>query len=44
MGPWVIVQNGVYRYAVVDREDDGLLVQSVIQEYLATSVYWSCEA
>ena len=44
MGPWVIVQNGVYRYAVVDREDDGLLVQSVIQEYLATSVYWSCDA
>ena len=44
IGPWVIVQNGVYRYAVVDREDDGLLVQSVIQEYLATSVYWSCEA
>ena len=44
MGPWVIVKNGVYRYAVVDREDDGLLVQSVIQEYLATSVYWSCDA
>ena len=43
MGPWVIVQNGVYRYAVVDRGDDSLLVQSVIQEYLATSVYWSCD-
>ena len=41
IGPWVIVQDGVYRYAVVDRGDDGLLVQSVIQEYLATSVYWS---
>ena len=44
MGPWVTVQDGVYRYTVVDRGDDGLLVQSVIQEYLATSVYWSCDA
>ena len=44
IGPWVIVQDGVYRYAVVDRGGDSLLVQSVIQEYLATSVYWSCDA
>ena len=44
IGPWVIVQDSVYRYAVVDRDNDSLLVQSVIQEYLATSVYWSCDA
>ena len=43
VGPWIIVQDGVYRYAVMHRTDGGLLVQSVIQEYLATSVYWSGE-
>ena len=40
LGSWVIVQDGVYRYAVVD-EGGGLLVRSVIEEYLATEVYWS---
>ena len=39
-GPWVIVQNGVYRYAVVDKGED-LLVRSVLREYLGTEVYWS---
>ena len=39
-GPWVIVQEGVYRYAVMD-QGDGLLVRSIIREYLATEVYWS---
>jgi hypothetical protein len=38
-GPWVIVQNGVYRYALV--QDGGILVRSVLYEYLATEVYWS---
>jgi hypothetical protein len=38
-GPWVIVQDSVYRYAVA--QDDGILVSSVIHEYLATEVYWS---
>ena len=43
-GRWIVVQDGVYRYAVVERGDDDLLVQSVIQDYLATSVHWSCDA
>lgn len=40
MGPWVIVQEGVYRFLASDN-GDGLLVWSVIEEYLATEVYWS---
>ena len=40
IGPWIIVQDGAYRYSVVDHGDEGILVQSVIQEYLATGVYW----
>ena len=36
---WVIVQDDVYRYAVA--QEDGLLVRSVIRNYLATEVYWS---
>ena len=43
IGPWTIVQEGVYRYSVVDHGDDGLLVQSVIQDYLATGVFWQCD-
>ena len=39
-GSWIIVQDGVYRHAVVDT-GDGLLVRSVIREYLATEVYWT---
>ena len=39
-GSWVIVQSGVYRYSAAD-EGHGLLVRSVIHEYLATEVYWS---
>jgi hypothetical protein len=35
---WVVVQDGIYRYAVI--QQDGLLVRSVIFEYLATEVYW----
>jgi hypothetical protein len=35
---WVIVQEGVYRYAVV--QQGGILVRSVLREYLATEVYW----
>lgn len=38
-GSWVIVQSGVYRYAAVDR-GVGVSVRSVINEYLATEVYW----
>ena len=37
---WVEVQEGVYRYAVV-QGPDGLLVRTVIREYLATEVHWS---
>ena len=39
-GSWVIVQDGVYRHAAVDT-GEALLVRSVIQEYLATEVYWN---
>ncbi len=35
---WVIVQDGVYRYQVM--QDGGVLVRSVLMEYLATEVYW----
>ena len=35
----VEVQEGVYRYAVAQGHD-GLLVRTVIREYLATEVYW----
>lgn len=35
---WVIVQEGVYRYAVM--HGDGVCVRSVIHEYLATEVFW----
>ena len=38
-GSWMIVQNDVYRYAIADM-GDGMLVRSVIQEYLATEAYW----
>jgi hypothetical protein len=37
-GPWVIVQQGVYRYSL--SQCGGLLVRSVLSEYLATEVYW----
>ena len=40
LGPWVIVQEDVYRFLASDN-GDGLLVQSVIGEYLATEVRWS---
>lgn len=33
-GGWVIVPPGIYRYAVV--RDGGIVVKSVIREYLAT--------
>lgn len=35
---WVIVQDGVYRYGVA--QSGGILVRSVLFEYLATEVYW----
>lgn len=37
-GPWVIVQEGVYRYAV--SQCGGIVVRSVLSEYLATEVFW----
>jgi hypothetical protein len=37
-GPWVIVQEGVYRYSV--EQFGGLRVRSVLSEYLATDVQW----
>jgi hypothetical protein len=38
-GPWVIVQDGTYRYLVAQRS--GIVVRSVLYEYLATEVQWS---
>ncbi len=38
-GPWVVVQEGVYRYGVVPC-GGGTLVRTVISEYLATEVLW----
>ena len=35
---WHVVQDGIYRYAVV--QSSGVLVRSVLWEYLATEVYW----
>lgn len=35
---WVIVQDGIYRYAVVQQAD--MVVRSVLAEYLATEVRW----
>jgi hypothetical protein len=39
-GAWVVVQNGSYRFAVT-QAGGGLLVRSIIYEYLATEVRWS---
>jgi hypothetical protein len=41
-GPWVAVQEGVYRYAAA-QVGAIMLVRSVIFEYLATEVYWDLE-
>jgi len=38
-GGWVVVEPGVYRYAL-SLIDDELVVRSVIYEYLATEVTW----
>lgn len=35
---WVVVQEGVYRYAVF--QDDGIVVRTILHEYLATEVLW----
>lgn len=37
-GGWVVVQEGIYRYAV--QQTGGLRVRSVLSEYLATEVQW----
>ena len=39
VGPWIIVQDNSYRFWVED-VGEGVLVRSVIHEYLATEVYW----
>ena len=39
---WVTVQEGVYRYMVVQLFG-GTVVRSVIREYMATEVLWSDE-
>jgi hypothetical protein len=35
---WIVVQDGVYRYAVI--QSDGLLVKMVLWDYLAAEVHW----
>lgn len=37
-GPWIVVQDGVYRYTV--GQSGGLMVRTVLNEYLATEVSW----
>ena len=37
-GGWVFVQDGVYRFRV--EQSGGILIRSVLFEYLATEVYW----
>ena len=39
LGEWVIVQDGVYRYSVV--QQGVMLVRTVLFEYLATETYWT---
>jgi hypothetical protein len=39
VGPWVIVQDSIYRYSV--EQNQGIRVRSVLWEYLATEVRWS---
>ena len=41
-GGWILVQDQNYRFRV-DAVGEGVSVQSVIHEYLATEVYWSDE-
>ena len=38
-GPWVVVQDGIYRYGVTQATGE-ILVRAVISEYLATEVRW----
>ena len=38
-GPWIIVQDLIYRYSV-SQVAGGLLVRSVLNEYLGTEVFW----
>jgi hypothetical protein len=38
-GSWIVVQDGVCRYSVTPA-DAGVLVRSVLWEYLATEVWW----
>jgi hypothetical protein len=40
-GPWIIVQDDVYRYLV--DYSDGVLIRTVIWNYLATEVFWKQE-
>jgi hypothetical protein len=36
---WVIVQEGVYRYAV--RQGGGIIVRIVLREYLGAEILWA---
>jgi hypothetical protein len=41
-GSWVVVQEGVYRYGVTQC-NGGILVRTVIMDYLGTQVFWGEE-
>lgn len=38
VGGWIVIQPGVYRYAVL--QDGGIVVRAVIRDYLATETRW----
>ena len=38
-GGWIVVQDGIYRYSVT--QSGGIIVRSIIHEYLATEVVWN---
>ena len=39
---WIEVQEGVYRYAVI-QDSTELVVRSLIRDYLATDVVWELD-
>ncbi len=38
VGGWIVIQPGIYRYAVL--QDDGIVVRSVIRDQIATETRW----
>jgi hypothetical protein len=40
VGPWIVVQDRVYRYSV-EHQGERVLVKTILYEYLATQVIWN---